>query len=124
MADEKNISLKQLRELAIRADKRLDKLEENRAKGQAMTLGADGWARNSGDDNFPYQYILTAEGTTSASRADAVLDTASIMVAARCGMCATTETGENAVIFKSYEKPTSALTGVVYIRKTAAMGGE
>lgn len=124
MAVEKSISLEQLKEFAKRADKRLDDLEENRPKGRDMTLSTNGWTMESGDTNFPYQYILTAEGTTEASRADAVLDSESIVTAISCGLCATTETAENAVIFKSYEKPTTALTGVLYIRKTAAMNDE
>lgn len=124
MADEKTISLEQLRNFAERADKRLDGLEENRPKGRAMTLSPDVWTRDSEDDNYPYQYILTVQGTTEASRADAVLDIASVATAYGCGMCPTTETAEDSVIFKSCEKPASDITGVLYIRKTAAMSDE
>lgn len=117
----KNITFEQLQEFAERADERIDALEGNSPKGRAMTLASGGWTNDSGDANYPYQYKLTVEGVTSASRADAVLDDTSVAVAAACGVCPTTTTAANTVIFKSNTAPTAALTGVLYIRKTATM---
>lgn len=124
MADSKNITVKQFRDFAEKVDERLDDLELNRAKGQEFTLSSNGWTEGSGDENFPYQYNLTVDGLTSVSRADAVLDAASVGIATVAGLCPVTETAENSVIFKSYEKPTSALSGVLYIKKSAAMSAE
>lgn len=121
MAD--NITLEQLRGFAKQADERLDRLELNMSKGQDMTLAQSAWTNNSGDENFPYQYVLSVEGVTTASRADAVLDAGSIVVASACGMCAACDTADGSVVFKSYTAPTADLTGKLYIKKQAAMSG-
>lgn len=120
MAD--NITLEQLQDFAKRADDRLDRLELNMSKGQDMTLAQSSWTA-SGDENFPYQYVLSVEGVTTASRADAVLDAGSIVVASACGMCAACDTADGSVVFKSYTAPTADLTGKLYIKKQAAMSG-
>lgn len=122
MAD-KNVTVEQLREFAERADERLDKLEGKEVKAYDLTLAQSGWTNNSGDTNFPYQYVLTVEGVTTASRADAVLDDASIVVASASGMSAACNTAANAVVFKSYTAPTADLTGKLYITKNAAPSG-
>lgn len=121
MAD--NITLEQLQDLAERADQRLDRLERNLSKGQDMTLARSGWTNDSGDENFPYQYVLSVEGVSAASRADAVLDAGSIVVASACGMCAVCDTVEGSVVFKSCTVPTTDLTGKLYIKKQAATSG-
>lgn len=121
MAD--NITFEQLQEFAERADERLDRLELNLEKGQDMTISKSGWTNDSGDENFPYQYVLSVEGVTTASRADAVLDAGSIVVASACGMCAACDTADGTVVFKSYTVPTADLTGKLYIKKQAATSG-
>ena len=123
MSDTKKVTLAQLRELAERADNRLDALEMGSPIGQSMTLTASGWTKNSGDVNYPYRYQLTVNGITSASRADAVLDAGSVYVASECGVCAVSETATNTVIFKSRTAPTSNLTGTLYITKEPATSG-
>lgn len=121
MAD--NITIEQLREFADRVDERLDRLELNMSKGQDMTLAQNGWTNDSGDENFPFKYVLSVEGVTTASRADAVLDAGSIVVASACGMCAACDTAEGSVVFKSYTAPAADLTGKLYIKKQAATSG-
>ncbi len=121
MAD--NITLTQFRDFSVRADRRLDALEANMSKGRELTLAKDGWTNDSGDEDFPYRYVLAVEGVTAASRADAVLDGGSIVIASACGVCAACDTVEGSVVFKSYTAPTADLTGVLYIKKTAAMSG-
>ena len=121
MAD--NITYEQLQDFAVRADTRLDRLELNLEKGQDMTISKSDWTNDSGDENFPYQYVLSVEGVTTASRADAVLDAGSIVVASACGMCAACDTADGSVVFKSYTVPTADLTGKLYIKKQAATSG-
>lgn len=116
----KNITLEQMGEFAVRADNRLDRLELNLSKGQDLTLSKNGWTKDSGDENYPYQYVLTVVGVTTVSRADAVLDASSVAVASACGMCAVCDTDAGAVVFKSYTAPSSDLTGKLYIKKQAA----
>lgn len=118
MAD--NITFEQLQEFAERADERLDRLELNLEKGQDMTISKSGWTSDSGDENFPYQYVLSVEGVTAASRANAVLDDGSVVVASACGMCAACNTADGTVVFKSYTVPTADLTGKLYIKKKQA----
>lgn len=93
------------------------------SKGQDMTLAQNGWTNDSGDENFPFKYVLSVEGVTTASRADAVLDAGSIVVASACGMCAACDTAEGSVVFKSYTVPAADLTGKLYIKKQAATSG-
>lgn len=121
MANDKKITVDQLRDFAQKADERLDDLEASRPVGRALLLASGGWTQDSGDENYPYRYVLAAEGVTAASRADAVLDAASAAAAAESGVCAATETEDGAVIFKSETAPAADLTGVLYITKTAAM---
>lgn len=121
MAD--NITLEQLRELAAKSDERLDRLELNLEKGQNLLLSQSGWTIDSGDENFPYRYVLSVEGVTTASRADAVLDDSSIAIASACGVSTACHTADGTVVFKSYSTPTADLTGVLYIKKEAATSG-
>ena len=123
MSDLDHITLEQLRDLAERSDARLDDLEARRVEGYDLNLSSDNWTADSGDANYPYQYKLTVEGVTAASKADAVLDENSRTVAAGCGVCADSETADNTVIFKSRTAPTAHLTGVLYVIKKAALSG-
>lgn len=124
MANNDNlITFEQLQDFAGRADKRLDALEANSPKAQDLILRSDGWTNDSGDENYPYQYKLTIEGVTTASRADAEFDDASLTVATACGVDVRTKTAANAVIFKSFTLPTANLTGTLYITKNAAWSG-
>ncbi len=123
MSNTKKITMAQLQEFASRADGRLDALEAGVPVGMEMTLAANGWTNNSGDANYPYQYRLTVDGITAASRADAVLDAGSVAAASVCGVCAVSETADNTVIFKSRTAPTANLTGTLYITKTPAVSG-
>lgn len=120
MAGEKYITFEQLQEFAERSDKRLDALEASSSVRNNLILSSGNWTNDSGDEDYPYQYVLTVEGVTAASRVDAELDDGSIAVATACGMCSVTKTAENAVIFKSYTCPAADLTGYLYISKTAA----
>lgn len=115
------VTMEQLADFADKADKRLDALELNADKSLDLNLAADGWTNDSGSTKYPYQYKLTVEGVTEASRADAVLDEAGEEVADDCGLCAECETAANAVIFKSRTAPTAAVTGVLYIKKNAVL---
>lgn len=116
-----NITLKQLENFAERADERLDALELNATKSYTLTIPANGWTNDSGDAEFPYQCKLTVDGVTSASRADAVLDSGSVAIASDCGVCAASETADNTVIFTSRTAPTASLTGVLYITRVASI---
>lgn len=117
------ITKTQLLELARQADERLDALEATTPDAQDMTLASTGWTNDSGDADYPYQYRLTVDGVTTASRADAVLDAGSVAAASGCGVCAVSETDTNTVIFKSRTAPTVNLTGTLYVTKTAAKSG-
>lgn len=121
MAKGKNITADQLVEFAKMADGRLDDLELNSPKGRVLTLASGGWTQDSGDENYPYRYVLAVEGVTVASRADAVLDTASAAAAAESGVCAATETEDGSVIFKSYTPPAVDLTGYLYVVKAPTL---
>lgn len=121
MAD--NITSEHLKELAEKSDERLDRLELNLEKGQSLHLAKGSWTKDSGDENFPYRYALTVSGVTDASRAEAVLDEGSIAVAVACGLCPVCRTAVGAVMFKSVAVPEGDLTGMLYIKKEAAMGG-
>ena len=124
MADDKKITIAQFKKFAKQADTRLDDLEANRAKGQCFTLNKSDWTEDSGDENFPYQYKLMIEDVTAASQVNAVLDANSVVVAVVAGVCSVNETTDDGnVVFKSCEVPTEDLTGILYIKKTAAMSG-
>lgn len=114
-----NITLAQFVDFAKKADARLDALEANADKKQALNLAASGWTNDSGSEKYPYQYKLTVEGVTDASRADAVLDEAGEDAAADCGLCAGCDTAANTVIFTCRRAPTAAVTGTLYIKKNA-----
>lgn len=114
-----NATLRQLADLAKRTDARLDALEANADKKQALNLEVSGWTNESGSEKYPYQYKLTVEGVTDASRADAVLDDAGEIAAADCGLCAGCDTAADTVIFTCRRAPTAAVTGTLYIKKNA-----
>ena len=118
MAESKNITLAQMRTFVQQADKRLDALEAGTPRGQAVTFAVSGWTNDSGDANYPYQYKLTVDGITTASRADIVLDAASAEAASESGVSTVTETAANTVILRARTAPTSALSGTLYITKT------
>ena len=115
------VTLEQLTDFARRADERLDALEANADKSQDLSLDASGWTNDSGSTKYPYQYKLTVEGVTEASRADAVLDEAGEDVADDCGLCAECDTAANTVIFRCRTAPTAAVTGVLYIKLNAVL---
>ena len=120
MADNSLITKKQLREHARKVDMRLDALEAGVTKSQALTIPASGWAENSSDSNYPWQCTVTVAGVTTDFRADALLDSGSVVVANGCGLCATTETAANGVIFKGRAKPAVNLTGTLYLTKVSS----
>ena len=117
MAESKNITLAQHKAFAKKVDTRLDALEAGTPRRQDVTFAASGWTNDSGDANYPYQYKLTVDGITSASRADVVLDAASVDVASESGVSTTTETAANTVILRARTAPTAALSGTLYITK-------
>lgn len=119
MADEKFITQEQFVETMAKIDKRLDRLELNLPKDREITIPASGWV-SSGDADYPYQYTLAVEGVTAASKAELTLDDAGVSVGTDCGFCPGVDTGAGTVIFKSYEIPTAAMSGVLTIRKEAA----
>ena len=123
MNNDKVVTTGQFYDFVKLADERLDNLELKIPKHQALTLLKGKWTNNFGDANYPYQYRLTVDGITTASRADVVLDAASVAVASDCGVCAVSETVANTVIFKSRTAPTADLTGFLYITKATAMSG-
>lgn len=118
MAESKHITRKQLKELAQRSDARLDTLEAATPVAQDLTIPNTGWT-SSGDSNYPYQYTLSVSGATTASKVDVVLNDASVVLASACGLSNATETGSGTVIFKSYQVPSAALSGVLYLTKEA-----
>ena len=121
MPNDKLLTVESFLDFVEKADVRLDDLEANNPKGQSLTLAQGSWTNDSGDTNYPYQYRLTVAGITTASRADVVLDAASVAVASDCGVCAVCETTADTVIFKSRTAPTADLTGLIYITRSAAM---
>lgn len=105
---------------AAMVDKRLDALEANATKQYSLSLTVDGWTNDSGNEEYPYQYVLTVEGVTTASRADALFDDDSQIVATDCGVSTGSDTAANTVILKSRTAPTAVLTGILYVTKNAA----
>lgn len=108
---------------AKKADERLDNLELNSAKSKSLSLSKGAWAKNTENTDFPYKYILPVYGVTAASRADAVLDNASVIIAAAAGMSTICDTAADSVIFRCREIPSATLTGTLYIKKKAAQSG-
>lgn len=118
-----NTTLEHLRELAERTDKRLDALEENMTQRLELSILQSGWTNDSGDAKFPYQYVLTVDGVTADTVANAVLDEAGVAAASACGVCAACRTAAGVVVFKSYEVPAADLNGVLYITRKVAVNG-
>ena len=102
----------------------LPDIEARFSKAQALTLYKSKWTSGSGDEKHPYQYRLAVDGVTEVSRADAFFDKASVIAASASGVCAVTDTVENAVVFTSRTAPTADLTGVLYVTKKVAVSGE
>ena len=119
-----NLSTEAFLDFVKTADKRIDDLEASRPKARELTLYSSKWTSGSGDEKHPYQYRLAVEGVTVASRADAFFDKASVIAASASGVCAVTDTVENAVVFTSRTVPTADLTGVLYVTKKVAVSGE
>lgn len=101
-----------------KADERLDRLEAGTPIKQSLTLSADGWTNDSGDEEYPYQYRLGVVGVTEASVANATLDEASQELAGTCGLSDETQTEAGIVVFKSAAAPSGDLTGVLDITLT------
>lgn len=120
MADNQNITLGQLLDFAEKADIRLDRLELNMSIDREITIPATGWTSDSGDAEYPYQYSLAVEGVTAASKAEVTLNSAGVVAASNCGLYPGIDTAAGKVIFKSYEIPTTAMSGVLSIKKEAA----
>lgn len=80
----------------------------------SFTLAAANWVSGSGITAFPYKYTLSVSGVTADSVVRAVLNPASVEIAAECGMCSCCESGSGTVTFYSRTAPTSALTGTIY----------
>lgn len=123
MPESKNVNLETLLEFAKKADERLDKLEGNAPKWLELTLPVSGWTNDSGDTAYPYKYVLTVDGMTASSRADLILDSASIILGVTCGFCNETETDTDSVIFKSTKVPAAELSGLLYITKETVERG-
>lgn len=126
MANDKLAKVKHILHLAEKTDTRLDELEaeEEREAAEsykvAFSLAADAWTEDSGDEDHPYQYRFAVSGVTAASGAYAVYDDASIAVAEACCLDPATYTEDGYVVFRSYEVPSAALTGVLHIEQHAA----
>lgn len=101
----------------------LDTVKANIAVRQEFTLSATGWSEGVEEDASAGEYLrhysLAVEGVTANSRIDAVLDSASVEIAAACGLCPTTETADGVVIFRSRSAPTANLSGQLYITQGA-----
>lgn len=101
----------------------LDAVKANIAVRQGFTLAADSWNDDLNEDapatEYPRRYALAVEGVTANSRIDAVLDAASVDVAAACGLCPTTETADGLVIFRSRSAPATSISGQLYITQGA-----
>lgn len=118
------ITRKQHKDFAAKVDERLDALEAAKITALNITLSDSGWTGNSGDTDYPYRYVLTVTGVTTASRADAIFDDSSVAVGAAAGVHNCPETGDGTVIFKSAAVPSADMTGLLYINKTVTMRGE
>lgn len=97
----------------------LDATKANVAVKQEFTLAADSWIENTDETVLPSGYLhcctLRIAGVTANSRIDAVLDAASVYIAAACGLCPTTETADGIVIFRSRIVPQASISGQIYI---------
>ena len=105
----------------------LDAVKANIAVRQEFTLAVDSWAEDLAEEapitEYPRHYALAVEGVTANSRIDAVLDAASVDIAAACGLCPTTETAEGLVIFRSRSAPKTNISGQLYITQGADAPG-
>ncbi|MBQ8143542.1 MAG: hypothetical protein IJ042_01950 [Butyricicoccus sp.] len=126
MVEDKLAKVGHVLHAAEAADNRLDVLEAEELRETAesykvaFSLATDGWTNDSGDEDHPYQYRLAVDGVVAASGAEAVFDDASITVAEVCCLDPTTYTEDGYVVFRSYEVPSAALTGVLHIEQHAA----
>lgn len=74
----------------------------------AATLPATGWNRD-GSSAYPYYYDLAAAGVTAADIASVTVSPSGIGAAVACGLCPTNETIADAIRFRSYDIPATAI---------------
>lgn len=88
-----------------------------------FSLAVSGWTEETSGE-FEYVYKLAVDGISTETRADAVLDNTSAVLAGISGMAPTTETVANRVVFRSRSIPEGAISGQLYITQggTALQG--
>ena len=74
----------------------------------SATLPATGWNRD-GSSAYPYYYDLAAAGVTAADIASVTVSPSGIGAAVACGLCPTNETIADAIRFRSYDIPATAI---------------
>lgn len=127
MADEKNVTLEQLKSFMTKADERLDKLEvgkENKVSPVSITIPTEGWASEEIEEtdeegteaSYPFYYDIAAEGVTAKHRADVVISRESLDAATVCGLCPTSETTEGKIRLRAMKAPTKAITAEYWLR--------
>ena len=95
MADEKNVTLEQLKGFMTKADERLDKLEvgkENKVSPVSITIPTEGWAseeigetdEEGTEASYPFYYDIAAADVTAKHRADVTISRESLDAATVC----------------------------------------
>ena len=124
MADEKNVTLKQFKEFAAKADERLDKLEIGKAEkvsNVSITIPVSAWTENTDTATtaagFAFYADTAVAGLAAEDSTDTVLDYASLEPAKNCGMANTSTQMAGKVRYFAAAKPKQDLTATLRVFK-------
>lgn len=120
MADEKNVTLAQLKQFAADADERLDALEvgkDNKVSPVSITIPTEGWASEEIDEtdeeetgaSYPFYYDIPVTGATALHYAEVTITREGLDAATNCGLCPTCETSEGKIRLWAMQEPTEAI---------------
>ncbi len=123
MADEKNVTLAQLKEQVRKVDERMDALEvgkENKVSPVSITIPTEGWTSEEIDEtgeeetgvSYPFYYDITVTGVTALHYAEVTVMRESMDAATSCGLCPTCETAAGKIRLWAVKTPTEAIRAV------------
>lgn len=124
MADDKNVTLAQLKDQVAKTDTRMDKLEAGKAdkvSPVSITIPVSAWTENTDTATlaagFAFYADTVVEGLAAEDSTDTVLDYASLEPAKACGMANTASSRAAAIRHYAVSKPTTALTATLRVFK-------
>jgi len=126
MANGKNVTVGQMRELAEKTDERLDGLELS-VVFVRITIPAAAWVEATDADavtaGFAYQADVAVDGLTANDYVETILDMASVSSALTCSLSATSASFAGFNRYFAKTAPTAAITAQLVIRKTITKEG-